>query len=769
MTDDKAYKAEVLEWALRYAEQGWRVFPCHSIKADGTCTCEKDCGKDKGKHPRITVWQKKASSDKAQIEKWFSPKAPLSNVAIVTGQDSAITVIDIDLGEGKKGADSWQEAIADQGDGKPHGEPQTLRQNTGGGGMHFVFIYNSALKTGTNVLGEHIDSRNDTAYILGAPSRHRTGGVYEWANWGHPLAHLPPYLSKQQTTENKFHKDNPDSQQYTLSDVRDMLAVIPADDRTDWRNYGVILGRYFARSQEAWSMYVEWAAKWQGRKGRNHEQIMHEAFYDISQKAAERELSIGTIVQAAQKNGWVHSCIQDMNRQYGVVWLGGDCVILREHQAPDTGLLDISFCGKPALKLFHAAEPNVGRTNRVEYWLRHPQRRTYHGLVFQPGPTTCDPSLYNLWQGFAVKPKEGDCSLYWAHLKDNICARNEELYRYVRAWMANVVQTPGNRPGVAIVLRGKQGTGKGVFAKGLGRLFAPHFAHITNSQQLVGRFNALLKKAVLVFADEAFWAGDKQAEGTLNALITEETHNIEPKGIDPFSVKNFMHLIVASNHEWVIPASSEARRWLVLDVSEAHLQDHDYFNAIDTQMKNGGSAALLYELLHHKYSDVDLWTVPKTAALNDQKFHSMTPVEKFWFGCLEAGSQIGGRRILNEGIYANDTGWQTEIRSAVLYDAYVARSQDAGVRRRALEMELAEALKRMVPKAEHKRMTFGQDQARGWKFPSLEDCRTAFDEYMRWSFEWEQRSTITQLGLYESEHYGQLYTGARISSLEMDV
>ena len=57
----------------------------------------------------------------------------------------------------------------------------------------------------------------------------------------------------------------------------------------------------------------------------------------------------------------------------------------------------------------------------------------------------------------------------------------------------------------------------------------------------------------MVFADEAFCAGDKQAEGTLNALVTEETHNIEPKAIDPSPVKNYMHLIVASNHEWVFP------------------------------------------------------------------------------------------------------------------------------------------------------------------------------------------------------------------------
>ncbi|MBX3305645.1 MAG: hypothetical protein KF751_06260 [Nitrospira sp.] len=435
--------------------------------------------------------------------------------------------------------------------------------------------------------------------------------------------------------------------------------------------------------------------------------------------------------------------VQEMNAQYAVVWMGGDCVILREHMAPDTGLLDVSFCTKAALKLFHAADPKIGEVDKVEYWLRHPAHRTYDSLVFQPGRTRCDPKFFNLWRGYAVKPIKGDCSLYLAHILNNICQGNKEMFLYVKAWLANVVQTPGNRPGVALVLRGKQGVGKGIFVKVLGSLFGRHFAHITNSHQLVGRFNAILKQAILVFADEAFWAGDKQAEGTLNALITEETHNIEPKGIDPFSVRNFMHLIVASNHEWVIPAASEARRWLVLDVGEDHLQDHAYFREISEQMKHGGREALLDELLHYDGSAVDLWTVPKTEALANQKVYSMTPVQKFWFNCLKAGSQIGSHwnrhsQFESGGFESGSSEWRTKVRTSELYDAYVVSAQQAGVVRRAMEMELADALKRMMPGATLGRIRIDGVQTRGWTFPQLEACRAAFDAYMNWTYQWNE-------------------------------
>ena len=200
-------------------------------------------------------------------------------------------------------------------------------------------------------------------------------------------------------------------------------------------------------------------------------------------------------------------------------------------------------------------------------------------MTFLPGPTP--EGFYNLWRGFAVEPKEGDCSLMLAHIKDVIAAGNAENAEYLMAWCANVVQQPnfpswcGGRDA-----RG-EGIGKGQFAKHFGSLFVPHFAHLTKGHHLRGHFNSPLKDALVVFADEAFWAGDKQGEGALNALITEETHLIELKGIDPVPVKNFIHLIVASNHEWVVPAGRDARRFFVLDVAEHHKEDHAYFKALN--------------------------------------------------------------------------------------------------------------------------------------------------------------------------------------------
>lgn len=298
-SDDERFRGEVLNAAKAYIAKGWHVFPLHSIKADGECTCGKLACSDAGKHPRLSRGLKEASADPQKIEEWFGQNAPLSNVGIVTGAVSGCTVLDIDTAPGKGGDETWAEIV------REHGEAQTLMAHTGSGGFHLLFAYNSALKTAANVLGKGIDCRNDGGYVVAAPSRHRSGGVYSWMNEGEPLAVLPAHLSRRKEGRGRPRKDNPFTAKYTLEQVRGMLAVIPADDRDFWRAVGIVLGREFNRADGAFQVYVEWANKWGGKKGRNHDAIQHEAFYELSQQGAEKELSIGTIVHAATKHGWV--------------------------------------------------------------------------------------------------------------------------------------------------------------------------------------------------------------------------------------------------------------------------------------------------------------------------------------------------------------------------------------------------------------------------------------------------------------------------------
>src|SRR5262249_15964508 len=117
-------------------------------------------------------------------------------------------------------------------------------------------------------------------------------------------------------------------------------------------------------------------------------------------------------------------------------------------------------------------------------------------------------------------------------------------------------------------------------------------------------------------------------EGCLKTLITEPTLHIEPKGVDAFTVPNCLHIIMASNNDWVVPAGANARRFFVLDVSTKHMQDTDYFAAIEEQMERGGNEALLDILLRRNLSSFNVRKVPQTGALAVQKAFSRRGVDQ---------------------------------------------------------------------------------------------------------------------------------------------
>lgn len=174
------------------ANFGWRVFPLHSVRADGRCTCGADpCGTDNksaGKHPRIANWCLDASLDPDTIAGWWR-QWPDAGVAIATGR--GLVVVDVDPRSG--GDDGLVDLRRTLGE-----LPHTVEVLTGGGGRHLylstppgVDVRNSASE-----LSPGVDVRGAGGYVVAPPSSHRSGRAYCWEASSDPddvdLAPLPP-------------------------------------------------------------------------------------------------------------------------------------------------------------------------------------------------------------------------------------------------------------------------------------------------------------------------------------------------------------------------------------------------------------------------------------------------------------------------------------------------------------------------------------------------------------------------------------------------
>ena len=181
------------------------------------------------------------------------------------------------------------------------------------------------------------------------------------------------------------------------------------------------------------------------------------------------------------------------------------------------------------------------------WWLKHPGRLTYTGLIFRPGGDKVIDAKLNLWRGWGIEPKAGERGLMREHIR-TVMTSSAEMFDYVIRWLAWAVQHPDLRAEVALVFQGGKGVGKGTLGNAMCRIFGQHAVHISNSKYLTG-FNAHLRDASFCFADEAYWPGDKAAEGNLKRLITEPTLLIEGKGRDAISVENMLHVVIASNED----------------------------------------------------------------------------------------------------------------------------------------------------------------------------------------------------------------------------
>jgi len=255
------------------------------------------------------------------------------------------------------------------------------------------------------------------------------------------------------------------------------------------------------------------------------------------------------------------------------------------------------------------------------WWLSHKQRIDFATIVFAPEQEI--PNAYNLWRGYAFDSIPGTKhESFLRHLHDNLCRGNEGYYRYLLGWIARAVQRPGEQGHVAVVLRGGKGVGKGVFAKHFGKLFGRHFLHISNAAHLTGHFNAHQRDCIILFADEAFYAGDRKHDSVLKTIITEDMLAIEGKGQDIVQSPNFIHLIMSTNEDYAVRASEDERRYFVLDVGKDKQQDTAYFAAIDADLVEGGYQNLLHFLKTYDLADFDVRAVPKTSALHDQQQHT---------------------------------------------------------------------------------------------------------------------------------------------------
>jgi hypothetical protein len=347
----------------------------------------------------------------------------------------------------------------------------------------------------------------------------------------------------------------------------------------------------------------------------------------------------------------IHSkeeAIEWFNKRYAIIKINGKFKILCENNE-GIELMDrkdfISFHEDMRITVQEGDKTKM--IALTDIWLKSEQHRKYDGIIFDPSRVGHS-DKYNLWKGYKIIPRKGDCSIFYDYMKEVMCRNNENDFIFLLNLIYQMFQQPYAKPGIAVVIRGDEGVGKSFFIEKLGALMGEYYFKTSNPAYIFGDHNGQLKNKLLLHLEEAVWAGSKKDESLLKDLITGRTIEINDKFVPVYSVPNHLHLFISGNPDWLVSAGFKARRLFALHASTTHIRDTEFFKKLDDWFWSGGGAGtLLYDFMNNKV-DVNLRLVPVTDELIEQKKQSLSGVAEWAMSIAETGNMPFGEMIDGE-------------------------------------------------------------------------------------------------------------------------
>jgi len=683
-----------LQWALAYAKAGYIIHPCYELP-DGS----KQPLQQKG-------WQKAATNDPDRVRAWYEKAWTIGDVTtqpehvligLQTGSINGIDAIDADVKNGVNGI----ETLGDVDD-----QCQVISE-TPSGGRHIFGRHESKqrLRNHTGKVRYHgrdlempgVDMRTTGGYVILPGSVFPDGREYKWLK-GSLLTEdgrkvdltelrLDALTKKHRESKDKRKRKKPTQAAVDRTGTRhekairylesraELVANTAEGSRNNTLNTELYLAAAFiihelATIEELAAIFMP-AVLACGLEARVGEKMLRSSV----EAGVRKDVALPN---AFQDDNW----LEELNEQYFALMSYGGKFRVCEWAWDEKGKRQfLSHQGKHDFSDGHMNRSVWVGDKQIpagKAWLSSPQRRTYRDVILRPDldPHSVDEhNRLNIWRDFAVKPEKGSWRLMKRHIWKVLASRDKASFKYIMRWTAWCLQNPGEVADVALCLKGGQGTGKGMFARALVKLFGQHGLQVNDADHVVGRFGGHLIDVCFLYLDEANAPQDRKAESKLKNMFTEEEIPIEDKGVRIRRVVNHLKFIITSNREHVSAVEDDDRRHAVFDVSEEHKQDKSYFRALSTELKNGGLAAMLFDL-----QDLNLgkWhpsdDIPDTDARQEQKFlsgnlinHKLAEYLDGLEGCIRASTlwklplkrgDLTQRDFTEMGRGMKDLGWK---------------------------------------------------------------------------------------------------------------
>ena len=210
-------------------------------------------------------------------------------------------------------------------------------------------------------------------------------------------------------------------------------------------------------------------------------------------------------------------------------------------------------------------------------WMADPNIRTYHHYEFDPSMST-PPDVYNQFKGFQGDQMGGDpvlgqegLEVFLNHIR-LMCSGDEKSFDYFVKWLAWGIQRPERKIGVALVLRGEQGSGKGTLAEywGVCIIGEKYMVETASVKDIITQgFNAAGMNKLLAIFDEA--QANEEENDLMKNYITGSLQPHRQKFVDTkTNVKNYTNIWFLSNNKLPVIIKPFERRHVIFRTDDKY-------------------------------------------------------------------------------------------------------------------------------------------------------------------------------------------------------
>ncbi|MGB1904203.1 MAG: primase-helicase family protein [Pseudomonadales bacterium] len=367
----------------------------------------------------------------------------------------------------------------------------------------------------------------------------------------------------------------------------------------------------------------------------------------------------------------------------------------------------------------------------IENFFVNPNTRVYRSTCFNPHDE--DDDELNLWSNPPIISQTGDWSLIKAHLIDVVCDSCPVKSNYLIKFLAHMLQRPSEKPGVMIVLMGRQGTGKGALLQIVQRIWQGTSIFTADVDHVAGRFTGVLERNFVVLLDEALFKGNKKAIDRMKSLITEPRCQIEEKNQPSRSIKSIHRFFATTNHDQFGQTEIDDRRHAFFRVSDGKQGDGQYFDKLFEAIADDKViAAMMHDLKALDLTGFKVRVAPRSDDHGAQILKSLTGLDRYWYHLLSLGDI--------PGLSGGSSNWDSEslfVSTKYLLECY----RDYNPMYKKFEQPTLQEVNQMIrarcPSARPERSSEFGRQRRGYVIPELGVARKEFEEVLRIAIRWE--------------------------------